>query len=207
MSDLAHLSYTSPTFNFESALYAFSDLYVAPGIEVDGSIFFSAGCLVKNTSNCTAACQNASLIFTNPYTMQNCMVLASLGRTEFDSTGSLTPLQNHTFSPHSVTIAKNFSIDLADPGFPSSALRVNKTISECLQQYCNNENGCLDGDGYYGYCSASNYTAANGSHIGSYCYPDICPDNGSSSLNPDIGGIGVRRSFLYTNLIALSKIE
>lgn len=138
--NLTLATHTSPIFSFQSALVAVSSGYVQPGIQFDPTVLFSAGChVVNNTSNCTAVCQDAGLIFTKPYTMQNCMVLASLGSspTGINASGSLTPLQNHTFNSQSLTIASSFSIELTDPRFPSLALNVNKTISECLQQYCN----------------------------------------------------------------------
>lgn len=205
-------THTSPTFSFQSALLAFSGGYNEPGIELGSSFLFSAGCYVNDndTSNCTVACQDAGLIFTNPYTMQNCMVLTSLGPspTGVNLNGSLTPLQNHTFSPQSLTIASKFSIDPTDPGFPSLALSVNKTIAECLQQYCNNDTHCSVG--YEESCSwsdVSSFGGTNGRFFGINCYPDICFGYGSSSLNPDIGGIGVWRLFLHVNLIAFTKPE
>ena len=48
--NLAQSFYNSPTVNFESALYAFSDRF-----ESESSVLFSAGCHVNDTSSCTAA--------------------------------------------------------------------------------------------------------------------------------------------------------
>ncbi|CAD6592421.1 MAG: hypothetical protein ASARMPRED_006259 [Alectoria sarmentosa] len=136
--------------------------------------------------------------------MQNCMVLASLGPTEFNASGSVTSLHNQTFSPQSVKLTSNFSVDLADPGFPNLALRVNKTISECLQQHCSNSNNCGVGDDF---CNSAFYYTGNENYVGGYCYPDICLGNGSSFLNPDIGGIGVWRHSFHINWIALTNVE
>lgn len=133
------------------------------------------------------------------------MVLASLGPIEVNSNGSLTSLQPQTFDANTVTIASSFSVDLSDPGFPILALSVTKTISECLQQYCDNGNGCIGGGKF---CSLNSLLAdGNFSDAAEYCYTDICSGNGASSLNPDIAGVGVWRSLLPSNLIALTELE
>ena len=186
-------SYNSPTYSFGDVLSDFGNGYDRSGSyeEYPPAILFSAGCLVDNEKlNCTAACQDPSLIFTNPYTLQNCMVLASLGPTKLNANGSLT-LFNQSLSPLSVEVANNFSVDLTDPDLPKLSSIVNATISNCLQQYCGISQGC---DTHVPMCSRLESLALRGLDYGGagwYCYSDICQSNGINSYNPDIGGIGV----------------
>ena len=193
-------SYTL-TFGFEIALFAFSygtdkggwGPAFSPEAESFGSgVLFSHGCLVNDTLNCTAACQNSSLIFANPYTMQNCMVLASLGPTMPYPDGSLIR-RNRKLDSGSVTVLTDFSIHLGDPQFPSLASDVNKTISDCLQQY-RDRNYVPYSNVDYSCSIFDNIPSVHGDtydHANDYCYPDICMWNGPSHLNPDIVGIGV----------------
>ncbi len=177
----------SPTFSFEDAI----DAYDSGPDEAGSGVLYSHGCLVNNdnTPNCTAACQNPSLVFANLYTMQNCMVLASLGPTKPYANGSLIR-RNHTISPHSETLLSDFSIHLRDPQFPSLASDVNTMISDCLQQYCNrNNNSCSPA--YFCNVFDINLESSSYNDTGDYCYPYICDGYQSSHLNPDIGGIGV----------------
>ena len=204
--DLTQSSYNTPTFSFEDALYAFTDGYDPSAFEstYPSIILFSAGCLVNSSSsNCTAACQDPSLIFTNPYTLQNCMVLASLGPTKPNANGSLT-LYDHLLSPLSAEVASNFSIYPTDPNFAKLSSDVNETISECLQQYCDISRNCVT------QAPACSVLGDNLSYNQTYqyCYTDICQPDKSISLDPDIGGIGVRRLILVLimkNLLNLSR--
>ena len=189
-------SYNSPIFSFEDALDVFTFGYDPSATEYNypSIILFSAGCLVNNKSlNCTAACRDPSLIFTNPYTLQNCMVLGSLALTTLNASGFLT-LLDQLLSPLSVEVATNFSIHLKDPNFPTFSSDVNATISKCLQQYCNISGNC---DTQVPACGALGY-----------CYTDICQLYGLISFNPDIGGVGVRRLILVVimkDLLTLSR--
>lgn len=182
-------SFNNPIFSFQNALDTYSGNMFFPDTAAVASgkpTFLAAGCLVNNTRNCTAACADASLIFADPYTMQNCMVMASLvmlmSRAEF---------WDEPLSPDSLATAANFSIDLADSKLPNILSSINKTISDCLVQF--------SGKGFNSYaslqmsCSPWCYTPlANLYSVCSYyCYGDICPRRKSGSVNPDVDGIGV----------------
>ena len=187
--DMTQSSFNNPVFSFQNALDTYSGNMYFPDTPVDafGSpTFLAAGCLVNNTRNCTAACTDASLIFADPYTMQNCMVMASLvllvsRAKSFD--GAL--------SPDTLATAANFSIDLADSKLPNMLSSINKTISDCLVQF--------SGKGFNSYaglqmsCSPWCHTALENSFndCSYYCYGDICPRRKSGSVNPDVDGIGV----------------
>ena len=188
-------SFHSPAFDFESALQGshFLEHPHRSGIEL-----YTHGCIVNNTTNCTAACQDASMIFSNPYTMHNCMVLALLGPTNSSSNGSLIS-QNQTLSPDSMKVLTNFSIQSGDRQFPSLVFHVNETISNCIKQSCEMEKNC-DVD-YFHSCSSLYDLQKWG-----YCYPDICYWNEPTHFNPDIGGIGVWRQFFQTILRALTNL-
>lgn len=197
---LTQLSSQSLTFSFQDALSTYKEglwTRFRPSDPYEGGpvVLYSAGCNVNNSRNCTAACQDSASIFANPYTIQNCMVLASLGQIQSNANDSLT-LQN------SVTTANNFSIDLTDPDFARLADNVNRTISECLQQYCGHVSGCYPG---FQSCEFSASSGDPGFDPSGYCYTDICNAYGQNTLNPDIAGIGVRRSYLHPNSRALAK--
>ena len=116
--------------------------------------------------------------------MQNCMVLALLAPITSNANGTLS-LYSQGFSPRSVTVTENFSINITDPDFPNLARNVNETISGCFQQYCENSPDC--GISPLGFCSRQGGRK--------YCYTDICNEYGSVTLNPDVGGIGVWRPY------------
>ena len=195
---LAQSNYSTPTFSFWDALNPCTDpmnLYTGSAKPGDGftcvpnsAILYWTGCDVGNPPNCTAACQDPASIFASPYTLHNCIVLASLGPTKSNGNGSLT-LQSQTLSEASVETAAKFSIHLEDPGFSRLADNVNQTISECLQQYCDLGNTCDPlSQACYSYpASIENYIDGPSG----YCYTDICSVNDTSNLNPDVGGIGV----------------
>lgn len=167
------------TFSFQDALSTYKG-HMAPYFT---GTLFKAGC-----QDCATACKDPALVFGNPYTLQNCMVLASLAPVQSNANGSLT-LRNRTLSTELVTTATDFSINLTDPRFPSSANSVNKMISGCLQQYCNTDSQC---DSNYTMCEwYFQHEAYENNTTGGYCYRNICNETGKASFNPDIGGIGV----------------
>ncbi len=171
----------STTFSIQSAGYAYA--YSGNGT------LYTQGCNDNDLTspNCSSACQNASQIFSNPYTLQNCMVLSALAPNDLN--------QGANLSGASVEVASNFAIDVMDPDFPSLAINVTRTIQGCLLEYCNPQN-CSD-----------NINTLSSSPWYLYYYTTFSP-NGSTNttdlpvynltcplgvLNADIGGIGVRQ--------------
>ena len=182
--DLLQSTSSDFLFSFHDALLSYAGISNATGTPT--GTLFAAGCQVNGRHDCAAACQGPALVFGNPYTLQNCMVLASLGPAQSNANGSLT-LQTKTLTTDLVITATNFSINLTDPIFPSLADKVDKTISGCLQQYCDTGSLCdLSACAWYSEDGVYHYNAT-----GTYCYADICVNTGVRSLNSDIGGIGV----------------
>lgn len=172
--------YSSSAFSFQNAVFSCMDYGCA-----QISNLYGTGCNISNTQDCTAACQDPVSIFASPYTLHNCMILASLSPTKLNANGSLT-LQNQTLSEASVETATNFSIHLTDPEFSRLADNVHKTISECLRQYCNLSDAC-----YSGFTGCPLYTGDYEYPSTDYCYTNICDEKDAINLNPDVGGIGV----------------
>ena len=212
--DLYQSLFNSSTFSFQGALSAYS------GGSYDGhcasygytgvghGYLYAASCVVNGTQNCTAACQDLELIFANPYTVQNCMVLASLGPVQ--STNGSSTLNGITLSQNLTTATGNFSIDFTDPDFQGFANNVNQSITGCLAQYCNEASTCSTDTCPHGY-ACNWYEAGNGDPdavfrrgLLGHCYYDMC-GNVVVPLNADIGGIGVYPSCLQCHLRALTK--
>lgn len=181
----------SPTFSFQRAVFSDSIMsYAGFGGGSDltrSATLYSVGCDAGR--NCTAMCQDPAMIFANPYTLHNCIVLASLVSAMLYANGSL-PLQNSTFSKNSVDTANNFSIDLTDPNFPQLGENVHKIISECLHQYCTLGDNCYSDIQEY-YPNSTSNASYHCNNPKAYCYPNICFKKHASNYNPDICGIGV----------------
>ena len=185
-------SYSSNAFGIQSAFWAFTQ----PSISGTGTLY-TQGCNVKETRNCTIACQDPTQIFISPYTLQNCMVLSALVPITWTQSNETTlSLSNWTqpLSTEALTIASEFGIDTTSRDFPSLASNVTQTIKECFEEY-NNANAQEDGyettfsPWYYesSIVGPINQTAMNDSTVP--IYKIICPLE--VSLNQDIGGIGV----------------
>lgn len=212
--DLQQSSFNSSTFSYQGVLFAYSGgNYNGYGASygytgVGHGYLCAAGCVFNGTQNYTAACQDLELIFANPYTMQNYMVLTCLDPVQ-STNGSLT-LNGITLSRNLTTATGNFSIDLADPDSQGFANNVNQSITGCLAQCCSETSWCSTDtypDGY----SCIWYDAGSGDPdamfrrgILSHCYYDICGEV-VVPLNGDIGGIGVYPSCLQCHLRALNK--
>ena len=152
---------------------------------------YTRGCNENGVTslNCSSACQDPSQIFSNPYTLQNCMVLSAL------APNGLT--QGANFTETSVKIASTFAIDVMDHDFPSLARNVTRTIQACLkeyddpQDYNESQNGdCNFFPWYYRAYSGPVYPT-NTTGVPEY---GINCSTQEFHLNADIGGIGVRQS-------------
>lgn len=79
---LTAFAITSPTHSLDLALQMFSSYYNAssnPGLPDFGSgTLLSSGCVVNGTTHCTAACHDPGEVFTDPYTLQDCIIMALL---------------------------------------------------------------------------------------------------------------------------------
>ena len=90
------------------------------------------GCTINETTlrNCTAACQDPTLVFASTSTLQNCMVLSKLDSSKLDSTNNLTP--------HALNLLDRYSINVTKTEFQE----FNKTIQNCFTMYCNANHNC-----------------------------------------------------------------
>ena len=139
--DLQNLSNTSPTYGFENAIFSF--LGVDPDTHysnTSGPRLYWEGCkhdtTYNATRNCTAACQDPSLLFQSPFTIQNCMVLSQLG-----------PSVQLTVSAQEVV--QEYSIDPSDTALFAN---INHTLQQCFTQYCSTSSGnCNFTSAFYTY--------------------------------------------------------
>ncbi len=164
--ELSISSSNSAAFGIQSAGYAFSY----------GGTLYTRGCNENDVTrlNCSSACQDASQIFSNPYTLQNCMLLSALAP--------------NGMTPGDKKAASDFSIDVMDPDFPSLARSVKQTIQGCLEEYCvNNCSGTFEP-----WQSSYAYKLNGFNNVTGPVYAYICPSD-VQGLNADIGGIGVRQ--------------
>ena len=177
--ELSNSSGSSPTFGILSA----GDAYQSSGT------LYTQGCNVNNSLgglDCSIACQDPSLIFSNPYTLQNCMVLSALAPnvTKYYLGGA-------NLSEGSVEIASKFAINPTNPDFQSLASNTTQTIQGCVEDA---QSGTQEGGEYFD-AFAPWYTTSDyniNSYPGFPVYNFSCPYE-VEPLNADIGGIGVRQ--------------
>ena len=167
---------TSTTFGIQNALNAFQGS-IEPELPSNGKLY-TKGCVVNGALDCTAACQVPDEIISNPYTLQNCMVLSALA-----------PDPSIALSAEAVEIANQFAINTTDPGFQSLAFNVYVTIQDCLTGYCSSTPNCQYEDDYYPSYFNETVSQSNVS-VNAPFYGDIC-GYAPQPLNADIGGIGV----------------
>lgn len=101
---------------------------VAVAYESSGT---SQGCNVNNADDCRAACQDPNQIFSNPYTLQNCLVLSALAPNALAQTSD----SNLTLSGEFSKIASKFAINTTSLGFQNPASNVTQTVKGCLEDY------------------------------------------------------------------------
>lgn len=190
----------NPTFSFQEVKANFRRLnnsYMSTGPVPDWPWYWY-GCIVDDTRNCTAACQDASMIFKSPYTFGNCMVLAALQNTSLNEDGSLLlPYIDHSVKRYSsapnanvtLTNAFDFGQAFAVPFAPSALTEISKTVQQvmqgCFSEYCNMTSKYPGSPRSFRYCAG--VFRPYGSSV---FFPDICGGY-SAPLNQDIGGIGV----------------
>ena len=175
--------------SINSAAFGIEDVGYSYG--TSGTLY-TRGCNENGVTslNCSSACQDPSQIFSNPYTLQNCMVLSAL------ASNGLT--QGANFTETSVNIASTFAIDVMDHDFPSLARNVTRTIQGCLNEYYDPQDyNEPQNDDYYNFFPWY-YRAYSGpvyptNTTGVPEYSINCSTQ-EAPLNADIGGIGVRQS-------------
>ena len=161
--------------------YAGLDGTDLPLAEQGYGTLFRSGCVVDGIVNCTAACQDVNQIFADPYTLQNCMVMASIG--------ILIAIEaNVTLDGSATAFAEDFVIQIDQPNYGSLASSVNQTIQDCLYQYL---------DKYPGYDTDQMWAQYGSMVLNLTQFPSVC-DNVLAPLNADVGGIGVRKAILFT---------
>ena len=167
--ELGISSSSSDTFGIRSV----ADAYLSNGT------LHTKGC---NDQDCSVACLDPNQIFSNPYTLQNCMVLSALAP---------DPALGANLSEGSVEIASQFAIDTTSPEFQILASNITQTIQGCLEEYCNAQNCSEDYASWPWYFNPiySLYNLTNTTGVPVYNF--TCPHD-VNSLNADIGGIGVR---------------
>ncbi len=175
--ELSSSSSSSPTFGIQSAADAYS--YQSSGT------LYTQGCNVNDSlggRDCSIACQDPSLIFASPYTLQNCMVLSALAPNV-----TKIYLGGANLSLSSIEIASQFAINPTEPGFQSLASNVTQTIKGCVEEaQPGTQHGYFELLLWY---STSTYGFND---TGAPFYNFSCPYE-AEPLNADIGGIGVRQ--------------
>lgn len=169
----------SLTYGLQSALHVCyppgygtteSHELVAPSFNLNDN-----GCSVDHKLDCSIACLDPDQVFANPYTLGNCVVLAAIGelgpflKTYFNTLG---------FDDKGISIARDFSITLDDPGFLNFTTRVIETIIDCPSQYCAVRTGCS----MYSKPDCQSFLP----DVTDVCAAVVAP------VNADIGGIGVK---------------
>ena len=151
---------------------------------------FHTGCEYNGTQNCTTACQDPVSAFSSLHTLHNCMMYPVVA--DQYSQGNLT--QNI------VDLARTLGIEKSI--WPSTvSSNIADTIGNCLSDYCNTLEGCMNAARSYEYDEGNNGTADNFlNHTGTFYYSldpgysyssfDLC-EYLPASVNQDIGGIGV----------------
>ncbi len=166
---------TSTTFRIQGALKAYQGS-IEPELPSNVTLY-TKGCVVNGTLDCTAACQIPNEIFSNPYTLQNCMVFSALA-----------PYPSLALSAEAVEIANQFAINTTDPGFQSLANDVSQVIHDCLTGYRLSTPNCQYEDDYAPWYY--NETVTQNVSVNIPFYGDFC-GYVPQPLNADIGGIGV----------------
>lgn len=152
-----------------SSIYDYAALGVSLG---SPPVLYSNGCMVNGgTWNCTEACQDVNQIFSSVYTLQNCL--------EFPQMSSL--LANGSLTQAARTTALEAGIDESSYNVSSAVYDI---ITGCLHGWCAQNSKCRKTGGTDKYC----YHDVYGSRL---CFMSPCYDI-DVSLNPDIGGVGVR---------------
>lgn len=175
--ELSTSSSSSPTFGIQAA----ADVYT---YQPSGTLY-TQGCNVNNSlggPDCSIACQDPSLIFSNMYTLQNCMVLSALAPNV-----TKIYLGGANLSLSSIEIANQFAINPTEPGFQSLASNVTQTIKGCIEEAQPATQDYFESWPWY----------ITSIYVPSYAtsapiYNLSCPYE-AEPLNADIGGIGVRQ--------------
>ena len=98
---------------------------------------FKRGCQVHGKTNCTAACTNGTLIFSNDaggvnvnamYTFQNCLVYPNIS--DLLSTGSLSKSD------------RNNAMDFGIHNETATVTSIRNTVGHCFQDYCRDNITC-----------------------------------------------------------------
>ena len=186
---LSNSSSVPSSYGVQNAMASFQYSGFA-GVAYDnpyGSDLNWEGCIINGTAlrNCTAACQDPSLVFASTSTLQNCMVLSTLS--------ILEPITYPT--PDTLNILDGYSIDVANTDFNL----FDNTIQKCFLAYCRANSNCgiphfddINANAHdeiaYDYPFDNYFTCAFST--ADSCFTDVC-NNITSALNLDVGGIGV----------------
>ena len=203
------LGVTLATFSFQDALYlnSFPGTYDYSldnhGAYNESSFIFADACLqADGTQNCSASCSNSGTIFENLYTLHNCMVYPTVA--DQYAAGNLTD--------QAVALIERRHINSSTTNLPnySETPAMTTKIQSCLVSYCASLPGCqasypkespaeagsndtnYDSDGYISpFDTKSGYDLNIDGEILSQLICKNLPTS-MSSVNSDIGGIGVR---------------
>ena len=203
------LGVTLATFSLQDALYLNSfpgsyDFSLASYGAYNGSTFiFADACLqADGTQNCSASCSNSGTIFENLYTLHNCMVYPTVA----------DQYMANNLTEEAMALIDSLHIEPSTTSLTNSSqtLPMTQKIQSCLVSYCELLPGCqafypeespaeagssdtyYDSDGY-----ASPFDPKSGFDLnieGGTLSQFICESlpTSVSSVNSDIGGIGVR---------------
>ena len=184
------LNMTLSTFSFQDALNPSAG--DAPNGYSNPPFLFHNGCLQNNgTQDCTASCQDPTLLFSSLDTLHNCMV--------YPTVADLAARNNLS----NASLAEYYNIQKSKVGTGLSR-NITTTIQKCLVDYCTttlNGSGCKESlyaindtssplnisSSFYIY--NTDYEYSYNEYDGGYRF-DLCQFV-PKSFNPDIGGIGV----------------
>ena len=125
-------------------------------------------------------CQNAALLFepSHPANLLNCGLWATL----------FTPrLGNYTNTPTLRAIFDSVGLSSED-WIPANMSNLQNTIANCAADFYSETHSFTDNDQWTPYSCSSNSLFYYSSVV-EFCFAELC---GPRTLNPDIGGIGVR---------------
>lgn len=144
---------------------------------------YTGGCTSPGmaTDNCTVVCTNVSEVFSSVETLQNC------GNFPYISQKILPD-----GSQSDVDLANAFGIRANDS---TTSQNISNVIANCIGSYCNSTTGCsMYSDTQGPSCSSSSLLINNTMDPGSLsvCFQWVVCSTLELTVNPDVGGFGVR---------------
>ena len=102
-------------------------------------------------------------------------------------------------SPEAREVANQFGIHTTSPWFSGFARHVNRTIQDCLIEYCDTFPACSYLDDYHPWYFALELYEPY-VNLSVPAHADVCGFEDAGPLNAEIGGIGVRYNDFFDRL-------